>query len=209
MNRTSLLITILLLSIVATLPAQGQLGFGVKGGLNFANVTNAESINSSTHTGFMAGVFLAPPSNGFLGFRSEIMYSRQGFDFSTNTNTGSIGLDYILLPQLTTLNFGKVVSVQLGFQMAFLINAKEEVDDSTTGNPDVDIMEYYNRFDYGAAGGIEIYPFKGLLLGGRANISFGDLLKDPESVAPGSPISTMPDVDLKNNVVQLYMGYRF
>jgi hypothetical protein len=204
------LFTVVLCIIAATsLSAQNKLGFGIKGGLNFANVTNAESINSSSQTGFMGGIFLAPPSQGVLGFRSEVMYSRQGFNFETNTNTGNVNLDYILLPQLTTINIGKVVSLMLGFQMAFLINAEEKSSDSSSGNPAEDIMEYYNRFDYGAAGGIEIYPFKGLLIGGRANISFGKLMKDPESYSSGSTPSMVPDVDLKNNVVQLYVGYRF
>lgn len=201
---------ILVIAICATAQvALSQLGFGIKGGLNFANVTNAESINASSHTGFMAGVFLAPPSSGVIGFRSEVMYSRQGFDFETNTNTGTVNLDYILLPQLTTINIGKVASLMLGFQMAFLISAKEKTDDTSGANPAADIMEYYNRFDYGAAGGLEIFPFKGLLIGARMNISFGKLLKNPESVTPGSPASMIPDVDLKNNVVQVYLGYRF
>lgn len=207
MKRTTWLIMILC-AIAQGLIAQGKLGFGIKGGLNFANVTNAESINSSSQTGFMGGIFLSPPSQGVLGFRSEVMYSRQGFNFETNTNTGNVNLDYILLPQLTTINIGKVVSLMLGFQMAFLINA-EEKSDGSSGNPTEDIMEYYNRFDYGAAGGIEVYPFKGLLIGGRANISFGKLMKDPESYSSGAPSSMIPDVDLKNNVVQLYVGYRF
>ena len=38
--------------------AQGGLGIGLKAGLNFANVTSASSINSSSQSGFMAGVFL-------------------------------------------------------------------------------------------------------------------------------------------------------
>jgi hypothetical protein len=208
MIRSILIATAISVIAVQVTLAQ-KLGFGFKGGLNFANVTNAESINSSSHTGFMAGVFLAPPSSGVIGFRSEVMYSRQGFDFETNMNTGTVNLDYILLPQLTTINIGKVASLMLGFQMAFLINAKEKTDDTSGGNPAADIMEYYNRFDYGAAGGVEFFPFKGLLVGARINISFGKLLKDPESITSGSPTSMIPDVDLKNNVVQVYLGYRF
>src|SRR5690606_39077448 len=152
-----------LLLIVIALGATGQfalsqkLGFGIKGGLNFANVTNAESINSSSHTGFMAGVFLAPPSSGVFGFRSELMFSRQGFDFESNTNTGSVTLDYILFPQLSTINIGKVASILIGFQMAYLLTAKEKGDDGSGQNAVGDIIDYYNRFDYGAAGGIEIF----------------------------------------------------
>lgn len=176
--------------------------------LNFANVTNAESINSSSHTGFMAGVFLAPPSSGVFGFRSELMFSRRGFDYETNTNTGSVTLDYILLPHLSSSNIGKVTSILIGFQMAYLLTAKEKTEDTSGQNPVDDIMDYYNRFDYGAAGGIEIFPFKGMLVGARMNISFGKLMRTPDTTT-GTPRSMIPDVDLKNNVVQVYLGYRF
>ena len=39
---------------------------GIKAGLNFANVTNASDINSSSETGFHGGIFLAPASKNIL-----------------------------------------------------------------------------------------------------------------------------------------------
>ena len=131
----------------------------------------------------MAGVFLAPPSKGVMGFRTELIFSRQGYIYTTNTNTGIVNLDYILLPQLMQINITKFFSIQVGAQMAFLINAK--ADSTTTAAEPVapygGIMDFYNKFDYGFAGGIEIHPFKGLLVGARYNISLGNLYKDPSS----------------------------
>jgi len=186
-----------------------KIGIGLKAGVNFANVTNASNINASNKAGFMAGAFLAPPSSGVMGYRTEIIFSRQGYDFKTNTKTGSVDLDYILLPQLTAINIGKFAQLQLGAQMAFLINAKADSTNSQgTNNPYAGVMDYYNRFDYGAAAGFEIYPFKGLLIGARYNISFGKTYKDP-STYNGMPPSFFPSVNAKNNVVQLFAGYRF
>lgn len=183
--------------------------FGIKGGVNFAKVTKAENINANNSTGFHAGVFLAPESKSVLGFRSELIYSRQGYNFKTGSTTGEVKLDYILLPQLMQINITKYVALQIGGQMAFLINAKADSSRApSTGNAQVDnIMELYNRFDYGAAGGIEIHPFKGLLVGARMNISFGSLYKDP-ATATARP-NFYPEVDVKNNVVQVFAGYRF
>src|SRR5436305_1565529 len=67
---------------------------GIRGGLNFANVTNASSINSKSQTGYHIGLFLAPPSKSVLASRSEITFSRQGYNNKTSTNTGSVELDY-------------------------------------------------------------------------------------------------------------------
>jgi opacity protein-like surface antigen len=186
-----------------------KMGIGLKAGVNFANVTHASNINSSNKAGFMAGAFLAPPTGGVMGYRSEIIFSRQGYDFKTNTKTGSVNLDYILLPQLTSINLGKFASLLFGAQMAFLINAKADSTNSQgTNNPYAGVMNYYNKFDYGAAAGVEIFPFKGLLIGLRYNISFGKTYKDPSSFN-GMPPSFFPTVDAKSNVVQLFAGYKF
>jgi len=185
------------------------IGLGLKAGLNFSNVTNASSINSSSQTGFHVGAFLAPASKAILGYRTELIYSRQGYNYATNSTSGSVNLDYILLPQMLVINITKFVQLQVGMQVAFLLNAKADSSGSSfSGNPYGKLLDYYNKFDYGAAGGIEVHPFKGLLIGARYNISFGDLYKTPASNASVQP-SFIPDVNVKNNVLQIFTGYRF
>ena len=185
---------------------------GLKAGLNFANVTKASSINSSSRTGFHAGLFLAPGGGKkILGFRTEILYSKQGYNFKTSTNNpGNVDLDYILMPQLTTISITKYFQIQLGAQMAFLINAKADTTAGmSTGNAQFDkIMDFYNRFDYGFAGGLEVHPIKGLLIGARVNISLGNMYKDMTNPSGGQP-SFMPKVDAKNNVFQIFAGWKF
>jgi len=190
----------------------GQLGIGIKAGLNFANVTNASSISASNSTGFLAGIFLAPKSKGILSSRTELIFSRQGYNYKSNTNTGNVNLDYILLPQLMSINITRFFSLQFGAQMAFLLNAK--ADSSTNSGsstlPYSKIMDYYNKFDYGFAAGIEIHPVKGLLIGARYNLSLGDLYQDPSSYSTGNtPPSFIPKVNGKNNVVQIFAGWIF
>jgi hypothetical protein len=182
---------------------------GVKGGLNFANITNAGGINASNSTGFVVGVFLAPPSKSIISSRTELLFSRQGYDFQSGSKTGSVKLNYIILPQLMGINITKYVQLQIGAQMAYLLNAKADSTGSSTGNATVDkMMDMYNRFDYGAAAGIEIYPVKNLLIGARFNISFGKLYKDPSEMQGAEP-NFFPSIDAKNNVVQLFLGFRF
>lgn len=200
----------LFLYMMLILPCSVLAQFGIKAGANFANVTNASDINSSSETGFHAGLFLAPPSKGVLGSRTEFLFSRQGYDYSTNTNTGNVNLDYIMLPQFMAINITKFVQLQVGLQMAYLVSAKAD-STSSTGEygPYSDIMDLYNRFDYGFGGGVEVHPIGGLLIGARVNVSFGDLYKDPSSYASGEMPSFIPKVDVKNNVFQLFVGWRF
>jgi len=199
----------------ASKSSKSQGGLGIIAGLNFANVTKVSSISNSNETGFMVGVFFAPPSQKLLSFRMELVYSKQGYDYKTNTNTGTVDKHYIMMPMLTGINIGRFARLQAGAQTAILLNAKADSSQSGTDptSPYGGMMKMMNRFNYGFAGGLEIYPFKGIVLGGRYNISFGDMYKTPSSPSPTptpTPLpSFMPDVDAKNNLVQLYLGYRF
>ncbi len=183
-----------------------QIGFGIKAGPNFANITNAKAINASSRTGFHAGVFLAGSTAKVLSTQTELLFSRQGYEFSTSTNTGTVDLDYLLLPQFMAINITKYVQLQLGGQVAYLINAKVD-STNTTGDPMTDkILDLYNRFDFGLAGGLEIHPVKFLVVGARINISLGKVYKEPE---PGQEYSFIPDIDAKNNLFQLFAGVKF
>ena len=185
--------------------AFGQVG--IKAGLNFANVTNASSINSSSESGFHAGLFLGTPSKKILGFRSEIIFSRQGYSYKSATNTGKVNLDYILMPQLMCINITKFFQLQFGSHMAFLINAKADTTNNISGLPGAygQIMSYYNKFDYGFAAGVEIHPAMGLIIGARYNISLSKLYADAQS----GQIPSFSAADAKNNLVQLFAGWQF
>lgn len=201
----------------ASKPKKERSGLGLIAGLNFANVTKASSFSSSNETGFMVGVFFSPPTTRLLSFRMELVYSKQGYDYKSNTNTGTVDKHYIIMPMLTGINLGKFARLQAGMQTAILLNAKAD-SSSSSGSSDPNnpyggsMTKMMNRFNYGFAGGLEIYPYKGIVIGGRYNISFGDLYKTPSANSTPTPTPTpsfLPDVDAKNNVVQLYLGYRF
>ena len=201
-----------IISVMLLVPFLLQAQFGIKAGLNFANVSNASSISNSSRSGFQAGIFLAPPSKKILSSRTELLFSRQGYNYKSGTNTGNVNLDYIMLPQFIAINITKYFQIQLGGQMAVLLNAKADSSNNTsTGSSSSgkSIMDFYNRFDYGYGGGIEIHPASGLLIGARVNISLGNLYKDMTTATPGTTPSFVPKVDVKNNVFQVFAGLTF
>lgn len=196
------------LSILALIPFLVQAQIGIKGGLNFANVTNASSINAGSRSGFNVGVFFGGASKGLIASRTELLFSRQGYDYKTNSTSGTVNLDYIMLPQLMGINITKLLMIQAGIQMAYLINAK--VDSTTngsggSGNPYGALMDYYNRFDYGVGIGVEVHPYKGLLIGAKYNLGLGKLYKEAQS----GQMPSFSSVDAKQNLVQLFVGWRF
>jgi hypothetical protein len=108
-------------------------------------------------------------------------------------------------------NITKFVQIQVGGQMAFLLNAKTDTTKDNSTNPTSGMMDLYNKFDYGFAGGIEVHPFKGMLIGARLNVSMGNIYKDPSSfIASGGGMQSMiPKIEVKNNVLQVFAGWIF
>ncbi|MEO5592006.1 MAG: porin family protein, partial [Chitinophagaceae bacterium] len=168
------------------LPFCGSAQIGVKAGLNFSNVTSASSINNSSRTGYHAGLLLGSPFKKLLGFRTELMYSKQGYDYGSGK--GNVGLDYIMSADFVTVGITRYFQLQLGFQVAYLLNAKADSSNEIAGLPGAykKILDISNRIDYGFAGGVEIHPAGGLLIGARINISLSKLYKDAASSQDGS-----------------------
>src|SRR5687767_5286572 len=207
LSKKNIMRKLIAILVLCPLLSQGQRKFGIKAGANFANVTNASSINSENSTGFMIGAFFAPESKTIMSSSTELIFSRQGYSYSTNTNTGKVNLNYILLEQMMGINITKFVKLQFGGMTGFLINAKAD-SSSTQGSTTstFGMMDYMNRFDYGFATGIEIFPYKGLMIGTRLNLSMAKVFNAAEN---SSSPSIMPGIDAKSNVLQIYAGYRF
>jgi len=197
----------IILPVILFVPFLLHAQFGLKAGLNFAKVSNAASINSSTKSGFHAGVFLAPVSKKILSSRTELIFSRQGYDYKTSSNTGNVNLDYIQLGQMASINITRYVSILLGAQTSYLISAQADSTKTSGGQSGnySNIMNLYNRIDYGYALGTEVHPVMGLIIGARYNVSLAKVYKDIQNMqAP-----TFTSEDAKNNVVQIYAGWRF
>lgn len=197
----------LILSIVITAPFFVHAQVGIKAGLNFSKVSNAASINSGSKSGFNAGLFLAPVSKKILSTRTELVFSRQGYDYKNASTTGNVNLDYIQMGQLASINVTKFISLLFGAQTAYLISAQADSTKTSGGQSGAysNIMNLYNRIDYGYALGAEVHPVMGLIIGARYNVSLAKVYKDIQSMHTPSFTSE----DAKNNVVQIFAGWRF
>jgi hypothetical protein len=197
----------LILAIILLSPCCLFAQIGIKAGLNYAKISKASDINSGSKTGFHVGLFRAPPSKNILSHRSEILFSRQGYNYKKGTSSGDVKLDYIQMGQLASINATKYLSLLFGAQAAYLISA--QVDSSNGGtntntNQNI-LLELYNRKDYGYAVGFEVHPVAGLIIGARYNVSLGKIY---ESLQTGQRPSFTSE-DAKNNVIQLSVGWRF
>ena len=186
-------------------PSEYKTRFGLKAGYNWSYITgSSQGFNKDNKSGFMAGAFLAPPSKG-LGYRTEIVFSRQGYSFENGGQNTDVLNDYIYLPQLTTFSIGKHFQLQLGGQIGFLLNSKK-----TTASKDSSITSLMNKLDYGFAGGVEIYPISSMIIGARYNLGLGKLFKQDYSSPNPYPLPFNPETtNFKNGVVQFFLGWKF
>src|SRR5271156_6340260 len=112
----------IMLVLLVALPGMAMAQFGLKAGWNFTDVTSASSISNQSSSGYNIGVFYTTPYTKIMGSKTELVYSRQGYNYSTGTVTGNVNLDYIMLPQYFCINITKFFQIHVGEEMAYLIN---------------------------------------------------------------------------------------
>ncbi len=118
MKITLQLLLVAFIGLLACTSAKSQnLDFGIKAGANFANLSDAESLNFDAKTGVTAGLFVAARFN-MLSVQAELLYSEQGAESSLT----DIEFNYVQLPILAKLHFLRVLNLQFGPQFGYLAN---------------------------------------------------------------------------------------
>jgi len=192
-----------ILSVVVFILSQTLLGqetttksesnFGVKGGLNYATVTQGDfdegpDPRTSFHIGFFGEI---PIVTNVFSIQPEFIYSRQGFENNFNllgTNYKTIyEIDYINMPILAKIYLGKTLALEAGPQFGLKINESIETDNSSSETNEV------NAFDTALAAGISL-NFDSVFLFGRYTYSLNEVVKNS---------------DAKNSVFQVGIGFKF
>jgi hypothetical protein len=162
--------------------------YGVKGGLNMSNVSNAEG--SSSLLAFHLGGFAEFKISDKFAVQPELLYSAQGAKFSAGGVSFTTNLNYINIPVMAKYYVADAFSIEAGPQIGFLMSAKED---------GTDIKEFCNSTDFGINLGAGYNLNETMSLGLRYNMGLSDVQKD---LAPGESGS-------KNSSIQLSFGYKF
>lgn len=179
--------------------------FGVKGGVNFANLyVNDNNISDrNMKVGYNIGLFAKLPLTRGLSFQPELLYSTKGskIDFSVENGEYRFNLNYVELPLLLAINLGENFHVELGPYLGYL--AKSDITVLKNGDFDdvADLNENsFERWDLGGAigAGFDIQKFT---IGARYSRGFSNINKSTllGQITPNS----------KNNVISAYIGFAF
>lgn len=167
--------------------------WGVKGGLNLANVSNTDA---NIKPSIYLGAFGEYKFNDFIGLSPELVYSRQGAADSHDGNKYKDRLNYINIPVLAKLYLVDNLSLDLGPQFGFMLNANawSKIGGTKTKT---DIGDAYKAFDLSFGIGVT-YDLGKILLQARYNLGLTDIND-----------TNLTNDKFKNNVIQLGVGYRF
>ena len=197
MKKITLLVIVVLVS--GSIYAQDQIKFGLKAGVNFANLVGDDIDGAETRVGLNLGGLVEIPVSEKFSFQPELAYSQYG---TTNNDEGSdisINLDYLTLPLLAKFYVAEGFSLEGGPQLGFKLKGEVEVD-----NVSVDLEDGIKGFDYGITGGVGYSLPMGIFFQARYYYGLSDVFDDfqIEDVEVESG-------DIKNAAFQLSVGYKF
>lgn len=200
---TLLLACFLVAGMTTSIQAQSPVSFGLKGGLNIADLTNTE-FDTDTRTGFMGGVSLDInlPAVPF-GIESGVYYSQKGTSYSNEIGTGTIKLDYLEVPVLARFNLGMpgpvTPHVLAGPYLGFNVNSEIEGSDGES-SVSSDISDEIVSTDFG------------LLFGAGVDFNLGMTALNAQ-IRYGLGLTNVfeddVDDDIKNGVFSIAVGVRF
>jgi hypothetical protein len=201
MKRTFLLIAIAIVGLSNSVNAQEYWNFGVKGGVNFTNMTSNGFKDKNSRTGFHLGVLAEIPVGDRFSMQPEVLYSTQGTEatrmFSGDRIHGEYQLDYIQVPVIAKFYVIDGLALEAGPSFNFLV--EEEYDFEDNGISLEQDSELGSTFELGGAVGASYKFNNGFFLNGRYALGFTDAFDD----------SNFDSDAIKNSGFQLGVGFQF
>jgi len=155
---------ILILSLLLALgiSCYGQASFGIKGGLNFNDIVikNAPFLPIRTYTpslGFHFGVISKLELTKKIAFRPELLFVQRGANTSKNEAGEEvdvrINLNYLELPLLLSFTPARVISLDVGPNLALKISANGKTSHDKTNMNDA----FNKLLDVGMSAGMTFH----------------------------------------------------
>lgn len=175
------------LLVFATQAQHSTVEFGLKGGLNFANLNFESNDNSKTRTSFHAGLLAHFHINDHWAVQPELVFSGQGSKYNSDRTDK---LSYLNIPINVQYMFDNGFRLQTGPQIGFLLNAKSDLGDLET-----DIKDGLKSTDISWTFGVGYITPGGFGVDARYNLGLTNISETDNSV--------------KNSVFQIGIFYQF
>lgn len=173
-----------------------DLSFGPKVGYNNASLNGSnfrEFHDNNSINGMHVGLFAEVRFNKFA-IQPEVYYSTEGGKWKVGVNEGSLehnfDLEYIQVPLMFKYYLTNGIAIEAGPQAGFLTNSDVKFSDLDPNSAK------FNEFDFSVNAGLSINLPLNFMISARYNAGLTNVVDHP-------------DVDWKNRVLRLSLGYRF
>jgi opacity protein-like surface antigen len=183
--------------------AREELKVGIKAGVNFSNVysESGDGYVADGKVGFAGGVFVSIPVSKFIGVQPELLYSQKGFKtegtFLGVNYEGNTTFNYLDLPIHLQLKPTENFSILAGPQLSYLLSSKYELN-GLSSSQQQDFENGNNRATLGISAGID-FTVSDFLISARGSWDLSKVNDD----------NSTSDLNYKNQVLQITLGYRF
>ncbi len=183
----------LLIAFVASFAVASQAQaprFGVKAGLNLANLTGdgADLLDLKMKPGFYVGVQGTFDITESIGIQPEVVFSAQG---AKDEDDVKYNLNYLNIPVLAKYRTPSGFFAETGPQIGFLMSAKAKDD-----NDSEDIKDDFKGTDFSWVFGLGYQTQSGFGVNGRFNLGLSNIIEDGDD-----------DFKVKNSVIQVGVFY--
>ncbi|MFD0778801.1 porin family protein [Flavobacterium myungsuense] len=206
-SKKHLTILLLLTLHFFTASAQGDIKLGVKGGVNFANLSSSDTQKNKVLTGINFGLFARVPLTKSFALQPEMYFTSKGSQQTYEnaiTRTAKFELNYIEVPIMLVFDLTNNFNFQLGPYASYLISSKvKNVSDISFNFEDNIDSGDFNKFDTGIAVGVG-YDTKSIGFGIRYNLGLVTVGKEKTYLGTNY---VFPDG--KNGVINLFLSYSF
>ncbi|MBC7949610.1 MAG: PorT family protein [Chitinophagaceae bacterium] len=163
--------------------------FGIKAGVNAANIDISNGNEYDSKIGMHAGGLVHIHINDHFAIQPELVYSMQGC--KTEDDDFKLKLNYVNVPVLAQYMFNGGFRLQTGPQFGFLTSAKTK-----NGEVEVDVNDEIKSTDFSWAFGAAYLSKVGVGVDFRYNLGI-------------SNVSEVAAFETKNRVFQLGLFYQF
>jgi hypothetical protein len=177
--------------------AGAQVQFGIKAGVNIANITTSgltfvPGASYSTRTDFNGGVLVSIPLFSDFFLQPELNYSGQGESYSNPIANGTLNYSYLNIPVLFKYQHRSGLFAETGPQIGFLLAAKAVANGATYDQNAIESTDFTWAFGIG----YKLHPIP-LGLDLRYNLGLTNIYKNSGSATA------------KNSVFQIDVFYLF
>ena len=181
---------------------------GIIGGLNLSNLNTSDAV-SNINAGFNAGGFIRFPVTNYFAIEPELYISTKGSSMTYNSllidGTAKFNLTYLEMPVIAVFNMTKLVNLQVGPYVSYLINGTvKNVANVTLFNFEQNLnVNDYNRLDAGIVVGVGL-DVRSVTMGMRYNLGLIKVGKTQQFLGTSYNIP-----NAMNGVINFYLAIGF